>query len=162
MAAQVINRYRLNVGFLKVTFYADSEKLLGLEVGDSKHIKFDIPCLTKSNPVIDQAIDQFVEYVNGERKEFDLPIEAQGSEFEAKVFEELAKVGFGEVISYKELGEKAGKKDASRAVGNALADNKYPIILPCHRVVKADGSMGNYIGGEELKAQLIKFESENK
>lgn len=158
MQAKVINRYRFNTGIVVLTFYANEEKILGIEVDHSDHLNIPGVFLTKSNKIIDEAIDQVREYISGDRKEFDLPLDDQEGEFENKVYEALKDVKFGETISYKELAEKVGSDESARAVGNALAKNKFPLIIPCHRVVKADGKLGNYVGGEEAKKALLDFE----
>lgn len=160
MAVKVINRYRFNIGLVALTFYANDEKLLGIEVNNSKHLGIEGVFLTKSNKIIDESIDQVREYISGERRSFDLPLDKQGNEFENKVYEELKKVKFGETITYKELASRVGKEEGSRAVGNALAKNKFPLIIPCHRVIKSDGSLGNYIGGEKAKKALLDFEQQ--
>lgn len=160
MAAKVINRYRFNTGLVLLTFYANDEKLLGVEVNNSRHLNIEGVFLTKSNKIIDESIDQVREYFARKRRDFDLPLDKQGSEFDSKVYEEIKKVKFGEKITYKELAAKVGKEEGSRAVGNALSKNKFPLIIPCHRVVKSDGNIGNYIGGEEAKKALLEFEQE--
>lgn len=160
MAAKVINRYRFNTGLVTLTFYANDEKLLGIEVNNSRHLDIEGVFLTKSNKIIDESIDQVREYMSRERREFDLPLDKQDGEFESKVYNELKNVKFGETITYKELAAKVGKEEGSRAVGNALAKNKFPLIIPCHRVVKSDGNVGNYIGGEDAKKALLAFEQE--
>lgn len=160
MAVKVVNRYRYNTGLVVLTFYANDEKLLGIEMNNSRHLNIEGIFLTKSNKIIDESIDQVKEYFARKRKEFDLPLDKQGDEFENKVYDELKKVKYGETISYKELASRVGKEDGSRAVGNALAKNKFPLIIPCHRVVKSDKSIGNYIGGEETKKTLLEFEQE--
>ncbi len=160
MAVKIINRYRFNTGLVLLTFYANDEKLLGIEVNNSRHLDIEGVFLTKSNKIIDESINQVREYFARERREFNLPLDKQDDEFESKVYEELKNVKFGETITYKELASKLGKEDGSRAVGNALAKNKFPLIIPCHRVIKSDGNIGNYIGGEEAKKALLEFEQE--
>lgn len=160
MAVKIINRYRFNTGLVLLTFYADDEKLLGIEVNNSRHLNIKGIFLTKSNKIIDESINQVREYFARERREFNLPLDKQGDKFESRVCEELKKVKFGETITYKELAASLGKEDGSRAVGNALAKNKFPLIIPCHRVIKSDGNTGNYIGGEEAKKALLEFEQE--
>lgn len=79
--------------------------------------------------------------------------------FEKKVYTVVKKIPFGEVRSYSWVAEKAGRPGASRAVGNALNKNPFPLIVPCHRVVHSDGSIGNYAFGRDLKKELLEIEN---
>ena len=87
-----------------------------------------------------------------------------GTEFQIKVWNELAKIPYGETRTYKEVAESIGHPKASRAVANACAKNPYPIDIPCHRVVRSDGGLGGYsgLGGVEKKHQLLMDEKSNK
>lgn len=105
---------------------------------------------------------QLDEYFQGVRQHFDFPITIQGTAFEQKVYKTLSNVPYGSTISYQELAFQAGYPRASRAVGSAMKKNKYPLIIPCHRVIKANGSLGFYGGGEQMKAWLLSFEEEHK
>lgn len=91
MAVKVINRYRLNTGEFKVTFYANSENLLDVVLNDSRNTNLEGVFLTKSNKVIDEAIDQFMEFVRGERKKFELPLDKNVKSLDKKVKELLKK-----------------------------------------------------------------------
>jgi methylated-DNA-[protein]-cysteine S-methyltransferase len=82
----------------------------------------------------------------------------EGTEFERKVWESLKEIPYGETRTYKWLAEKIGKSNAFRAVGNALGKNPIPIILPCHRVIEADGSIGGYSAGADIKRRLLEIE----
>lgn len=103
---------------------------------------------------------QVEQYLKGERQEFDLPIDWRcvGTEFERKVLQALQQVKFGEVVSYSDLARQIGKPRSARAVGMAMARNPIPIVLPCHRVIRQDGSLGGYGGGLELKQRLLTLE----
>jgi methylated-DNA-[protein]-cysteine S-methyltransferase len=81
------------------------------------------------------------------------------TEFEASVLREVAGIPRGETASYGEIAERAGYPRAARAVGNVMRSNPFPIIIPCHRVIKEDGSLGGYGGKEDLKSRLLAFES---
>jgi len=82
----------------------------------------------------------------------------QGSDFQIKVWNELLNIPFGKAISYKTLSEKLGDKNLTRAVGKANGSNPVPIIVPCHRVINADGSLGGYSAGLHIKEKLLELE----
>jgi methylated-DNA-[protein]-cysteine S-methyltransferase len=97
-------------------------------------------------------------YFAGERRTFDLALEPQGTEFERAVWAELVRIPFGETISYGVLAMRLGRPGAARAVGRANGANPIPIIIPCHRVIGADGSLTGFGGGLPLKQALLDFE----
>jgi len=101
---------------------------------------------------------QLKEYFNRERKEFDLKLEILGTEFQKKVWNELTKIPYGETISYGELANRMGDKNLMRAVAAANGANPIPIIIPCHRVIGADGSLTGYGGGLDVKQKLLELE----
>jgi methylated-DNA-[protein]-cysteine S-methyltransferase len=99
------------------------------------------------------------EYFTGKRKVFTVPMKPVGTPFRMQVWEELKRINYGEVISYKELAERIGNPKAIRAVGGANAKNPLMLLIPCHRVIGADGSMTGYGGGgTENKEWLLKHE----
>lgn len=98
------------------------------------------------------------EYFAGKRKEFTVPLHAEGTPFQKKVWAELSKIGFGVTKSYAELARAAGNEKATRAVGTANGRNPLSIIVPCHRVIAADGSLGGYSGGLDKKIRLLELE----
>ena len=103
---------------------------------------------------------QVTEYFRGERTDFELDVDLSVlTEFERGVLEELAEaIRFGQVVPYSELARRIGKPKAARAVGNAVGSNPVPIVVPCHRVVRLDGSLGGYGGGVEYKERLLEIE----
>ena len=110
--------------------------------------------------VLDATEHQLTEYFAGERTEFDVPLAAQGTEFQHRVWDELVKVPFGETASYGEISHRLGlDRRGPRAVGAANGRNPIPIIVPCHRVIGADGSMTGYAGGLARKIKLLDLES---
>ncbi len=109
-------------------------------------------------PLIREVKKQLDEYFSHRRKQFDLPIKFNGTPFQLRVWQELAKIPYGETISYKELASRIGSPKACRAVGGANNKNKIGIIIPCHRVIGADGSLVGYAGGVHLKQQLLAIE----
>ncbi|HEX6040505.1 methylated-DNA--[protein]-cysteine S-methyltransferase [Longimicrobium sp.] len=105
------------------------------------------------------AVTQLREYFAGERTDFDLPLAPAGSAFQRQVWDELQRVGYGAVTDYRGLGGRIGRPHAARAVGRANATNPIPIIIPCHRVIGANGSLTGYAGGLEAKRLLLELES---
>jgi methylated-DNA-[protein]-cysteine S-methyltransferase len=110
-------------------------------------------------PVLDAA-RQLDEYFARKRTTFDLPLALFGTEFQERVWLTLAEIPYGETISYAELARWVGRPRAFRAVGQANGANPIPVILPCHRVIAADGTIGGYGGGLPTKRTLLALESE--
>jgi methylated-DNA-[protein]-cysteine S-methyltransferase len=104
------------------------------------------------------CVRQLGEFLDGKRKLFDLHIAPQGSEFQRRVWIEIAQVPYGETITYAELARRAGAPGAARAAGAATGRNPLSIIVPCHRVVGTDGSLTGYAGGIERKTRLLEIE----
>jgi methylated-DNA-[protein]-cysteine S-methyltransferase len=110
-----------------------------------------------------QAVDEIGEYFAGRREHFEVELDwDQTKGFYRRVLEALLAVPYGETITYAELAALAGRPKAARAVGTALHFNPWPIVVPCHRVVKSDGSLGGYGGGVEFKQRLLVLEAETK
>lgn len=109
-------------------------------------------------PVLRRARRQLLEYFAGARQSFDLPLRPRGTPFQLRVWQALAGIPFGATWSYKELARACGNADAMRAVGAANGRNPLPIVLPCHRVIGADGSLTGFGGGLETKAALLRLE----
>ena len=109
-------------------------------------------------PLLSRAREQLLEYLAGERKKFDLPLAPQGTPFQQKVWAALRAIPYGQVCSYKDLARSAGCPRGFQAVGQANRRNPIPILIPCHRVIAADGSAGGYGGGSELKRALLAIE----
>jgi len=115
-------------------------------------------------PVHDESVVQRVgpqlqEYFSGKRDRFDLPLDLSGvSPFTRSVLTATAEVPFGHLTTYREIAERTGRPSATRAVGNALGRNPIPVIVPCHRVVRSDGSLGGYTGGLWIKERLLSIE----
>lgn len=109
--------------------------------------------------VLLRAATQLAQYFAGERTEFDLPLAPRGTEFQHRVWAELRKIGYGETASYGDIAHRLGLTNvASRAVGTANGRNPIPIIVPCHRVIGADGTLTGYAGGIERKRILLDLE----
>lgn len=109
---------------------------------------------------LDETARQVEEYFAGTRRRFDLALDTRlASGFRREVIDHLCDIGYGETASYARVAALAGRPRAVRAVGTACAKNPLPVVLPCHRVVRSDGSMGQYAGGPEAKATLLALES---
>jgi methylated-DNA-[protein]-cysteine S-methyltransferase len=109
---------------------------------------------------LDAAARELEEYFAGRRRSFDLPVDLQLARgFRHTVLQHLRDVGYGRTTSYAGLAAASGSPAAVRAVGSACATNPLPIVIPCHRVVRSDGSMGRYVGGEDAKATLLALET---
>ncbi len=109
--------------------------------------------------ILERARDQLDEYFAGQRSHFDLPLDLVGTDFQRSVWKGLCAIGFGETISYGELARRIGNPKAVRAVGLANGRNPVSIVVPCHRVIGADGSMTGYGGGIDRKRFLLALES---
>ena len=105
-----------------------------------------------------RADTQLREYFAGKRRTFDLPLEAEGSEFQKRVWAALLEIPYGETRSYKDIAERAGSPKGFRAVGGANHNNPISIIIPCHRVICSDGGLGGYGGGLDKKTLLLELE----
>lgn len=110
--------------------------------------------------LLKQAIRELSEYFDGKRNSFNLPLELQGTEFQKKVWNALMEIPFGETRSYKEIAKAIGNEKASRAVGMANNKNPIMIIVPCHRVIGANGKLVGYAGGIDVKAKLLNLEKD--
>lgn len=115
----------------------------------------------KETYLIKKTYSQLKEYFAGNRKIFDIPISANGTEFQIKVWKELQKIPYGKIRTYKEIAENIGNKNASRAVGMANNKNPIAIIIPCHRVIGSNGDLTGYAGGIKLKQYLLNLEKQN-
>jgi methylated-DNA-[protein]-cysteine S-methyltransferase len=108
---------------------------------------------------LDLVRRQLDEYFAGHRRRFEVPLDRRLSRgYRLAVLEELSRVPFGQTVSYKDLAERTGKPNASRAVGTAMATNPIPIVVPCHRVLRSGGALGGYGGGLETKVWLLRHE----
>ena len=116
----------------------------------------------RENPVIIQAKLELGEYFEGKRRSFSVPIEPQGTQFQQRAWQVLRNIPFGTTISYQQQARELGQAAAVRATGTANGRNPIAIIVPCHRVVRSDGTLGGYAGGVEIKAGLLDLEARQK
>lgn len=110
------------------------------------------------DPTLEAAAGQLGEYFAGSRREFDLPLDLHGTDFQKDAWRALAAVPYGETRSYGEQAEAIGRPGAFRAVGAANGRNPIPVILPCHRILGADGSLTGFAGGLDTKRRLLNLE----
>lgn len=111
------------------------------------------------SPLFQRVRRQLDEYFAGERRDFDLPLDPRGTEFQRRVWERLTRIPYGETTTYGALARELGDPGASRAVGLANGSNPIPIVIPCHRVIGADGSLTGFGGGLPIKQALLELES---
>jgi methylated-DNA-[protein]-cysteine S-methyltransferase len=114
-----------------------------------------------ANAELAEAVRQLRAYFDRDLKEFELPLDPAGSDFQKSVWAQLLRIGYGETASYGEIAKRLGKTNAaSRAVGLANGSNPIPIVIPCHRVIGADGTLTGYAGGIERKQTLLEIEQD--
>lgn len=148
--------YDTKIGNL--TFVEKDGEIVRIEFGEK-----NIPDASiGESDCIKNAYKEICEYLEGKRKSFSIKINPQGTEFQKKVWNSLTQIPYGETRSYKDISIACENKNASRAVGMANNKNPIPIIIPCHRVIGADGSLTGYAGGLDMKTQLLKIESNYK
>jgi methylated-DNA-[protein]-cysteine S-methyltransferase len=111
-----------------------------------------------SDPILAAACEQLAEYAEGRRHAFDLPVRLEGTAFQRRVWEELARIPYGQTRSYGDIAHAIGRPGASRAVGQANHQNPVAPMIPCHRVITSTGTLGGYGGGMDLKRLLLEHE----
>ncbi len=142
-----------------VRIEADSEGIRGLRFME-EGAKAAAP--RPESPLLEAARTQLQEYFAGERTEFDLPLSPRGTDFQKKVWAELARIPYGETRSYQQIAAAVGNETAARAVGMANPQNPVAIIVPCHRVIGKNGALTGYAGGPERKKALLALEAAAK
>ncbi|MCU1493273.1 MAG: methylated-DNA (protein)-cysteine S-methyltransferase [Acidimicrobiaceae bacterium] len=145
-----------------LTLVATDGVLSGLFMERQRHLPSDEVFGQPDAAPFDEAMRQLHEYFDGGRTQFDLPIALSGSPFQVEVWLALRDIPYGETISYGELAGRIGRPKASRAVGLANGRNPISIVVPCHRVVGADGSLTGYGGGMERKQYLLGLEQSGR
>jgi O-6-methylguanine DNA methyltransferase len=106
----------------------------------------------------DEVIDQILEYLDGGRRRFELDLDLRATAFQKAVYKHVARIGYGETLSYSDIAEALDKPKAVRAVGAANGANPIPLVIPCHRVIARGGALQGYAGGVDLKARLLAME----
>jgi methylated-DNA-[protein]-cysteine S-methyltransferase len=141
-----------------LTLVADDGVLCGLYMTDQRHRPSEETFGERDDRPFGEAIDQLKAYFAGELKDFTLPLRLHGTPFQRSVWDQLRKIPYGETRSYGQLAAALGNPGASRAVGLANGKNPIGIIVPCHRVIGAGGSLTGYGGGLPRKQRLLDFE----
>lgn len=155
---------------MKEYYYWEYEFPIGklLIEGDGEGITcIDVRCqkehpsaICQETSLIKTAKQQLDEYFAGIRKEFDLPLSVEGTEFQKKVWKALQDIPYGETCSYQDIAIAVGNKNACRAVGMANNRNKIIIVIPCHRVIGKNGTLVGYGGGLDIKEKLLALEKQ--
>ena len=155
MSAMYSTYYHSPVGLLKisgtdnfiseVTFHDTTQKA----EGNKKHLP----------PMLINCVEQLIQYFNGQRRIFELPLNQTGTAFQQGVWSELITIPYGKTISYLELARKTGDTKATRAVANANGRNNIAIIVPCHRVIGSNKDLVGYAGGLWRKKWLLELEA---
>lgn len=139
------------LGIIKISYEA---KIRKIELVD------EIDENSEENELFNIFKDQLLEYFEGKRKTFDKLdlLDPKGTDFQKSVWQALLKIPYGKTSSYKEIAKNIDNPRATQAVGTAIGKNPFLIIIPCHRVIKADGSLGGFAYGREIKRKLLKIE----
>src|ERR1700744_1430873 len=148
-----------------VAFYHSPVGILRL--GGTEHYISEISFLdqmpagaeTHLNPLLQQCQEQLMEYFQGLRRAFDLPVHQEGSEFQQRVWGDLMGIPYGRTISYMDLAKRVGDPKSVRAVGTTNGKNRIAIVLPCHRVIGSKNDLGGYGGGLWRKRWLLEHEN---
>jgi methylated-DNA-[protein]-cysteine S-methyltransferase len=139
----------------RLVLECDGDVLIGIWLpNERRHVRNDADDIP---PELKETASQLDEYFAGERTDFDVPMELDGTDFQREVWSELTRIPYGETISYGELARRVGRPSAPRAVGQANGRNPIPVIVPCHRVLASNG-IGGYGGGLKVKRQLLAVE----
>ena len=143
----------------KLGIIETGQKITGVFFKDGKKTpKPDDSLIIEETPLIKKTATQFKEYFGGIRKTFDIPLMPKGTAFQKSVWKALLKIPYGQTRSYRETAAMAGNPKACRAAGMANNRNPIAIIIPCHRVIGADGSLTGYGGGLDKKQYLLELE----
>jgi len=149
------------IGDLRII--ASDEAILAIEFTPFRGLEDGRPIGDRDDdhPVLRKAVEQLTAYFARELRDFDLPLAPRGSEFQTQVWKQLSAIPYGETTSYGEIARRLGHTNAaSRAVGLANGRNPIPIVIPCHRVIGANGSLTGYAGGLDRKQQLLEIEQD--
>lgn len=136
-----------------LTLTTDGEHVTGLHFGETPTAG-----TSESGGILKRAVEQVRAYLAGELKQFDLPLKQPGTDFQQTVWQQLQSIRYGATASYRDLARMIDRPQAMRAVGSANGRNQIAIIVPCHRVIAADGTLGGYGGGLWRKEWLLNLE----
>jgi len=150
--------YTLNSPIGGLEIKSNSTSILSIKFCDSES---EIPTSSDFPSCMLEAISQLKEYFDGDRKQFDLNLELEGTDFQKRVWRSLIEIPYGETRSYKDIAIAIDSPKGFRAIGMANNKNKIPVVIPCHRVIQADGELGGYAGGVKMKKWLLDLELNN-
>jgi methylated-DNA-[protein]-cysteine S-methyltransferase len=142
----------------EILLVAQQDALVGLYMETFAHGPTDRTAWIRDDARLAAVRAQLDEYFAGKRTSFDLPLRLEGTPFQQRVWDALCAIPFGETVSYGELAARIGAPGSARAVGHSNARNPVSIVVPCHRVIGADGSLTGYGGGEPRKRWLLEWE----
>lgn len=150
--------FKTNIGIIQIT--EEDGKIIRLSLlKDAADTAAFADGMGEETPVLNKARKQILEFFDGKRKCFDLPLNPKGTEFQKNVWNALLQIPYGEVKSYKDIACMIGNPKGCRAVGMANNRNPIPIIIPCHRVIGSNGSLVGYAYGLDIKEKLLALES---
>ena len=143
--------FKSQIGIIKISY---EEKIKKIELAN------EFPGKSEKDEIFHLFKDQILEYLSGTRKNFDHIdlLDLGGTDFQKSVWKALLEIPYGQTSSYKQIANLIGNPKAVRAVGTACGNNPFLIIIPCHRIVKSDGSLGGFAYGSEIKKNLLKLE----
>ena len=143
--------FKSQIGIIKISY---EEKIKKIELAN------EFPGKSEKDEVFHLFKNQILEYLSGTRKNFDHLdlLDLGGTDFQKSVWKALLEIPYGQTSSYKQIANLIGNPKAVRAVGTACGNNPFLIIIPCHRIVKSDGSLGGFAYGSEVKKKLLKLE----
>ncbi len=167
LGIEPVNKGKLNsividspMGKLTIAATASGIAAIGFGTEDFNSLatKLKLTLSNTSTPLLENCVKQLEEYFTGKRRSFSLPMHLVGTEFQQKVWHALMSIPYGETISYKEESQRVGNEKAIRAVAQANGANPLPIVIPCHRVINANGNLGGYSSGVDKKQFLLNLE----
>ena len=167
LGIEPVNKGKLNsividspMGKLTIAATASGIAAIGFGTEDFNSLatKLKLTLSNTSTPLLENCVKQLEEYFAGKRRCFSLPMNLVGTEFQQKVWHALMSIPYGETISYKEESQRVGNEKAIRAVAQANGANPLPIVIPCHRVINANGNLGGYSSGVDKKQFLLNLE----
>ena len=158
--------YQSPVGELKIASFQDKLVLADwryrkMRTSIDQRLEKALGCefFEKSSPVIENVMSQLEEYFNGDRQNFDVPLNLIGTEFQQSVWKQLQEIPFGETRSYLKLSQQLGNEKAIRAVASANGANAISVIIPCHRIIGSNKDLVGYAGGLPAKKKLLELEN---
>ncbi len=152
--------YEMSIGPIGIA--EDGEGITNIFMAEERMIRLMEGMEKEKTPLIERAAGQLKEYLAGARREFDLPLHLQGTDFQKKVWEALQMIPYGETRSYQQVASMVGNEKACRAVGMANNKNPVMIVVPCHRVIGKNGKLVGYAGGLDKKETLLRLEREHR